>query len=96
MTREKQNSEKRRVIIDLSWPQGLSVNAGIDKDLYLGWEFALSFSSTDDVTQSLKRIGPGAHIYKIDISSSFYHVKTDLLEYDLLGLYWNTAYVEVR
>ena len=29
MTRSKPNSDRRRVIVDLSWPQGASVNAGI-------------------------------------------------------------------
>ena len=62
MTREKQNSDKRRIIIDLSWPAGHSVNAGVDKDSYLGSEFALSFPSIDDVTQNLRCLGPGAHI----------------------------------
>ena len=32
MTRHKPNSNCRRVIIDLSWPLGASVNAGMDKD----------------------------------------------------------------
>ena len=31
MGRTKPNSDTRRVIIDLSWPLGVSVNAGIDK-----------------------------------------------------------------
>ena len=88
MTREKPNSDKRRVIIDLSWPKGQSVNAGFDRDTYLGAEFALSFPSIDDITQELKCLGPGAHLYKIDISRVFRHLKIDPLDYDLLGLYW--------
>ena len=35
ITREKPNAPHPRVIIDLSFPQGLSVNAGICKDRYL-------------------------------------------------------------
>ena len=35
MTRAKPNSDRRRVIVDLSWPPGASVNAGIDKTSYL-------------------------------------------------------------
>ena len=34
MTREKPNSVNRRVIIDLSWPHGGSVNAGVPTDRY--------------------------------------------------------------
>ena len=32
VTREKSSSDKRRVIIDLSWPKGQSVNSGVDSD----------------------------------------------------------------
>ena len=41
MTCSKPNSDRRRVIVDLSWPQGESVNAGIDKFSYLNSPFAL-------------------------------------------------------
>ena len=44
MTRNKPNYDRRRVIIDLSWPLGASVNAGIGKDTYLGSPFALIFT----------------------------------------------------
>ena len=49
MTRDKPGSEHRRVIIDLSWPIGCSVNAGIDKtlilELILPWSFLQSIIS---------------------------------------------------
>ena len=48
MTRHKPNSERQRVIVDLSWPQGVSVNTGFDKMLYLESEFYLTFSTVDD------------------------------------------------
>ena len=34
MTRPKPDSDRRRVIIDLSWPQEASVNSGINKNTY--------------------------------------------------------------
>ena len=71
MTRHKPNSEHRRVIIDLSWPLGASVNAGIDKHTYLGSEFELTFPSVDDITEELKRLGRGALLYKVDVSLHF-------------------------
>ena len=67
MTREKPQAVHRRVIVDLSWPKGGSVNSGIDKDVYLGTPFELTFPTVDHITNELKKIGPGAHIYKIDI-----------------------------
>ena len=60
MTRHKPDSNRHRVIIDLSWPVGESVNAGIDKDMYLGCQFDLRFPSVDDITDELKTLGKGA------------------------------------
>ena len=94
MTRNKPNSDRRRVIIDLSWPLGASVNSGIDKNTYLDAPFTLTFPTVDDITSELKRIGRGALLYKIDVSRAFRHVKVDPGDNDLLGLHWRHAYVD--
>ena len=41
MTREKPNSTHRRVIVDLSWPKGFSVNTGVNKGLVSGHRFCV-------------------------------------------------------
>ena len=94
MTREKPNAPNRRVIIDLSWPKNASVNAGVDKNSYLGSEFSLTFPTIDYITRELVKIGPGCHIYKIDVSRAFRHLKIDPGDYDLLGLHWDTAFFD--
>ena len=94
MTRNKPNSDRRRVIIDLSWPLGASVNSGTDKNTYLDAPFMLMFPTVDDITSELKRLGRGALLYKIDVSHAFRHVKVDPGDYDLLGLHWHHAYVD--
>ena len=96
MTRNKPNSDKRRVIIDLSWPLGASVNSGIDKNMYLDAAFMLTFPTVDDITSELKRLGPGALLYKIDVSRAFRHVQVDPGDYDLLGLHWRRYVRSVR
>ena len=60
MSRPKPDSDRRRVIIDLSWPVGESVNAGIDKTSYLGSDFDLQFPTVDNITNELKALGKGA------------------------------------
>ena len=35
-TRDKKDSSEKRIILDLSFPLGLAINEGIDKDKYLG------------------------------------------------------------
>ena len=94
MTRAKPNSDRRRVIIDLSWPLGASVNAGIDKDSYLDSNFCLTFPTVDDITNELRKLGRGALLYKIDVSRAFCDVKVDPGDYDLLGLEWQGQYVD--
>ena len=66
MTRAKPNSDRRRVIIDLSWPVGASVNAGIDKTSYLSSPFSLTFPTVDHITTELMRLGRGALLFKVD------------------------------
>ena len=96
LTCEKSGSDKRRVIIDLSWPQGCSVNAGIDKNLYLGTDFALTFPFVDHITAELTHLGTAAHLFKIDVSRAFRHVKLDPSDYDLLGLSWDdSAFINI-
>ena len=93
--REKVNAAHRRVIIDLSWPKDASVNLGIDKDLYLATNFDLTFPNVDHITDAVKIVGPGAHLFKIDISRAFRHVKIDLFDLDLLGLRWrHVTYID--
>ena len=91
LTREKSNSTNRHVMVDLSWPKHFSVNAGIDKNSYLGTDFILSFPTIDDITDAVKKVGRGAHIYKIDVSRAFRHVRLDPHDYDLMGLNWKSV-----
>ena len=94
MTRHKPNSDRLHVITDLSWPQGASVNSGINKNTYLDSQFDLTFLSVDDITNEVKCLGRGALLYKVDVSCAFRHVKVDPGDYDLLGLEWNGTYVD--
>ena len=89
MTREKSNAAHRRVIIDLSWPKAASVNLGVDKNSYLATDFILNLPTVDHITKELRNIGRGAHLFKVDVSRAFRHVKLDPSDYDLLGLKWN-------
>ena len=71
MVIDKQDSFKKRTIMDLSWPKGASVNASVQKDVYLGTQYVLNYPSIDSITSSLVKLGPTALIYKVDISRAF-------------------------
>ena len=88
MSRDKPDSQWRRTIVDLSWPFGASVNAGVQKDTSLNSKFALTYPSVDQIVDRILQLGLGSLIYKIDISRAFRQFKVDPGDIDLLGLKW--------
>ena len=94
ITREKPDSDNRRVIVDLSWPKGHAINDFVDSDEYMGTKFMLTFPSIDDITAQVVRLGRGCLLYKVDISRAFRHIKMDPSDYDKLGLNWDGYYFD--
>ena len=56
-TRDKPGAPHRRVIIDLSFPQGEAVNSNIDKNQYLGTDFVSTLPSIDLITSKVRKLG---------------------------------------
>ena len=94
MTREKPGAPHRRVIIDLSFPAGESVNAGVDSEQYLRSKVLLTLPTIDTITNELVKLGKGALLYKIDISRAFRHVKIDPADYKYLGLHFQNYFLD--
>ena len=94
MTRAKQNSDKRHTIMDLSWPKGASVNDAICKFKYLDSYFTLPYPSIDHIIKRIKEFGPGALLYKVDISRAFRHIRIDPGDIDLLGTCHNKPFFD--
>ena len=55
----KSGSSERRVILDLSYPKGASVNEFISKDFYLGEKIDLVYPKVDDFIELIKQKGQG-------------------------------------
>ena len=94
MTRDKSSSDKRRCIIDLSWPKNYSVNSNLHDDKYLGTKFVLTFPSIDHIVRTILRT-PGCMIAKVDISRAFRHLPVDPRDLKFLGLHWNSYYCDL-
>ena len=84
-TRPKKDSEDRRVIVDLSYPPGRSVNDGIIKNNYLGFHATLTFPKTDQFAARIYHLGPGALMFKIDLHRYFRQLNLDPGDYSLVG-----------
>ena len=83
----KSDSDSRRVIVDLSWPVGSSVNDGIDSDIYLGEPSELRFPNVDDLIDMIHTAGQGCFILKRDLRAASRQFPTDPGDYKFLGYY---------
>ena len=84
----KTGSDERRVIVDLSWPEGFSVNSGISKEFYMGEQVDLHYTSVEEICQLVLNVGPGALIYKRDLRHAYRQIPIDPRDYRYLGYFW--------
>ena len=66
-TVEKRDSTERRVIVDLSWPDGTSVNDGIPTDSFLGTPITLTYPTVDTIVDFVITHGRGCLLFKRDL-----------------------------
>jgi hypothetical protein len=86
LTRTKPNGAVR-IILNLSAPKGLSVNDGIDTDM-----FPASMSSTEAWVEILNKAGKGCIITKIDFADAYKHVAVADQDTDLQWFEWGGKY----
>ena len=77
------NTGKWRLITDLSFPKGASVNDGIDPSLC-----SLTYSSVEEVADQVARLGPGALLAKIDIESAYRIIPVHPQDRHLQAVQW--------
>ena len=58
----------------------------------MGAYFDLKYP-VDHVVKKLKSLGPGALLYKVDISRAFRHLRIDPVDIDLLGIKHNNLFL---
>ena len=95
-TRAKCNSQEHRIIMDLSWPPGQSVNDGIAKNQYLGFNTKLTFPTVDVIAKRVMELKQGSseeiELFKIDLSGYFRQIPLDPGDYSLLCFSWNKEF----
>ena len=80
------NTGKWRLITDLSFPHGRSINDGIDRDLC-----SLSYTTVDDIAAVLAQLGHGALIAKVDIESAYRLIPVHPHDRPLQAVQWDGA-----
>ena len=96
MTAEKKESLGRRVIIDLSFPEGSSVNDGVAKNFFQGAPATYTLPTVHDLAQLIVARGPGTLIWKTDLERAYRQLRSDPLDYPLMGIsHGGKHYVEI-
>ena len=88
MTRDKPDGSGKRVIIDLSFPEGKSVNDGICKTATPKYRLPTPLDLADLMLES----GKGAFLWKSDLSRAYRQLRVDPLDYPLLGIRHTNQY----
>ena len=82
---KKHKPGKWRLIVDLSAPDGFSVNDGISKEQC---SLKLTYTSVDDVIKCILQLGQGALLAKLDIKQAYRNVPVHPDDRLLLGMRW--------
>ena len=88
MTRPKADPQKRRIITDLSFPQEASVNAYIKKNCSMGRNQDHSLPTVQAVVDEIKRVGPAATLFTVDVHRVYKNFRACPLDWPLLNLVW--------
>ena len=79
MMRPKSTPRKWQIIVDLSFPLGASVNAGIPRREYLGVPHWYRLLSVAELVARLIGKGHGAYIWSTDVSQAYCQLRADPL-----------------
>ena len=81
-----------RLIMDLSFPEGDSVNTYISKD-----DFSVEYTGFDTATELVRRVGRNCLMFKIDIKHAFRVLPIRPSQWILMGSVWMGFYfVDIR
>ena len=82
----KRNKPKKwRMIVDLSSPEGYSVNDGISQ----AWS-TLEYATVDHLATLVWKMGRGAHLVKSDVKEAYWAVPVHPQDQWLLGIQWKS------
>lgn len=92
-TRPKRESTRRRVICDLSWPPGQSINDGIPQNTYMYHTFRITYPTVDIICNRVRQLQPQkVLIYRRDLAHAFRQLILCPRDWPLMGTVWRGAY----
>lgn len=92
MTRPKKDTTAKRIVVDLSFPPGKGVNAGIQRFHYQGSPISLSLPTITNLSELLVSHGSGSYMWTIDLARAYRQLRTCPLSTPLLGIQNNNKF----
>ena len=92
MVRPKKEVGKYRVILDLYFPCGMSVNSFIPRLSFDGAPYKLRLPTALDLAELIADYGPNCFLYKLDLSRAYRQLPGDPMDWALLGFEWDGEY----
>ena len=86
-TRDKKDSSEKRIILDLSFPEGTAINEGIDKLKYLGVDIEWKLPTVDTLVDIMMSKGVGCLLFKRDLKRYYRQIFVDPADVAKLGYY---------
>ena len=87
-SRPKKGTDKCRIILNLSFPPGTSVNDGISKYWYCNTEIKLTYPTIDTLARRIAHLGVDCRIWKKDLWRYFRQVPLCPRDFSLIGYRW--------
>ena len=82
------DGDSRRVIMDLSFPQGKALNDQVTKGVFDGTRLVLKLSSIDDIVRDIVNTGEDPVMFKVDVARAFRNLPVDPVDALKLGIKW--------
>ena len=88
-TRDKKNSSEKRIIVNMSFPKGNSVNDSIRNDEYLDQKIILKYPTVDNLVEIVKQKVKGCLLFKHDLRQFYRQISVWPKDYSTLGCVFN-------
>ena len=87
-----EDHDKRRVILNLSYPKGASLNDAVTRDLFDNKAFTLRFPTIDGILDKIKQAEGPVMLAKIDVARAFRNLRVDPADAFKFGIHWNNKF----
>ena len=91
LTRPK-DGDSRRVILNLSFPAGASLNDAVTREFCDSRPFTLRFPTIDTILDSIRDIQGTPMLAKIDVAKAFRNLRVDPVNAFKFGIKWRNKY----